>query len=46
MTIAGQILRSAAMIQAGTNFSHVLAFRKVQGHVLVTDGIYRCAPTS
>ncbi|KAI0832352.1 ICMT-domain-containing protein [Trametes gibbosa] len=41
LTLAGQILRSAAMIQAGTNFSHVLAFRKAQGHVLVTDGIYR-----
>ncbi|KAH9853545.1 protein-s-isoprenylcysteine O-methyltransferase [Lenzites betulinus] len=41
LTIAGQILRSTAMIHAGTNFSHMLAFRKAQGHVLVTDGIYR-----
>lgn len=31
------------MIHAGTNFSHMLAFRKAQGHVLVTDGIYRYA---
>ncbi|KAI0771559.1 protein-s-isoprenylcysteine O-methyltransferase [Trametes elegans] len=40
-TIAGQTLRSTAMIHAGTNFSHVLAYRKVEGHVLVTDGIYK-----
>ncbi|KAI9001078.1 protein-s-isoprenylcysteine O-methyltransferase [Trametes punicea] len=40
-TVFGQLLRSAAMIHAGSNFSHLLAFRKVEGHVLVTDGIYR-----
>ncbi|KAI0638117.1 ICMT-domain-containing protein [Trametes polyzona] len=41
LTVVGQALRSIAMIHAGTNFSHVLAFRKAQGHVLVTDGIYQ-----
>ena len=41
VTLLGQVLRSAAMIHAGSNFSHVLAFSKAQGHVLVTSGIYR-----
>ncbi len=29
------------MIHAGSNFSHMLAQRKLQGHVLVTGGIYK-----
>ncbi|OSD04178.1 protein-s-isoprenylcysteine O-methyltransferase [Trametes coccinea BRFM310] len=41
LTLIGQALRSTAMIHAASNFSHVLAYRKVDGHVLVTDGIYR-----
>lgn len=41
VTLLGQVLRSVAMIHAGSNFSHQLAFRKVAGHVLVTGGIYR-----
>ncbi|KAI0375571.1 protein-s-isoprenylcysteine O-methyltransferase [Pilatotrama ljubarskyi] len=41
MVLAGQVLRSIAMIHAGSNFSHVLAFRKAEGHVLVTNGVYR-----
>ena len=40
-TLVGQALRSGAMIHAGSNFSHVMAFRKAEGHTLVTDGIYR-----
>jgi len=28
------------MIQAATNFSHAVAFRKRDSHVLVTDGVY------
>lgn len=41
LTVVGQILRSSAMIHAARSFSHVIAMRKVDGHVLVTDGIYR-----
>lgn len=40
MVLAGQTLRSAAMIHAATNFSHAVAFRKRAEHVLVTDGVY------
>ena len=40
LVIVGQILRSGAMIHAGTSFSHTVAFRKLPDHVLVTDGIY------
>ena len=40
MVLAGQALRSAAMIQASTNFSHTVAFQKRDSHRLVTDGIY------
>ena len=39
----GQFLRSAAMIKAASNFSHVVAFRRNVGHRLVTDGIYTLA---
>jgi len=41
MVIGGQILRSAAMIHASTNFSHSVAFLKRDTHRLVTDGVYR-----
>jgi len=40
MVIAGQALRSAAMIHASTNFSHSVAFHKRDTHQLVTNGIY------
>ncbi|KAH7876294.1 ICMT-domain-containing protein [Lentinula edodes] len=40
MVLLGQFMRSAAMIHASTNFSHSLAFRKLESHRLVTDGIY------
>ncbi|KAJ7764983.1 Isoprenylcysteine carboxyl methyltransferase family-domain-containing protein [Mycena maculata] len=40
LVVLGQALRSAAMIQAATNFSHAVAFRKRDSHVLVTDGVY------
>ncbi|PPQ68015.1 hypothetical protein CVT26_007378 [Gymnopilus dilepis] len=40
MVICGQILRSAAMIHASTNFSHSVAFQKRDTHRLVTDGVY------
>ncbi|OCH92931.1 ICMT-domain-containing protein [Obba rivulosa] len=40
LAVAGQILRSLAMINAGSNFSHIVAYRKLNTHVLVTSGIY------
>jgi len=40
MVVLGQMLRSAAMIHASTNFSHVIAHHKKNDHELVTDGIY------
>ncbi|KAG1752685.1 Isoprenylcysteine carboxyl methyltransferase family-domain-containing protein [Suillus paluster] len=40
MTVVGQTLRAAAMIQASTNFSHIVAFRKLPSHQLVTHGVY------
>ncbi|KAH9062828.1 Isoprenylcysteine carboxyl methyltransferase family-domain-containing protein [Lactarius vividus] len=41
VVLFGQFLRSAAMIKASSNFSHMVAFRKLAGHQLVTDGIYK-----
>ncbi|KAI0796731.1 ICMT-domain-containing protein [Abortiporus biennis] len=40
LAISGQALRSAAMIHASTSFSHTVAFRKLNTHTLVTDGVY------
>ncbi|KAK4054885.1 farnesyl cysteine-carboxyl methyltransferase [Microbotryomycetes sp. JL201] len=40
LVVGGQILRSFAMITASSNFSHLLAYKKAQGHQLVTNGIY------
>lgn len=40
VTLFGQTLRSLAMIQASTNFSHIVVFKKRSDHILVTDGIY------
>ncbi|KAG2367281.1 Isoprenylcysteine carboxyl methyltransferase family-domain-containing protein [Suillus spraguei] len=40
MVIIGQTLRASAMIQASTNFSHIVALRKLPSHRLVTNGIY------
>lgn len=37
----GQITRSVAMAQAGTNFNHTPVQKREEGHVLVTHGIYR-----
>jgi protein-S-isoprenylcysteine O-methyltransferase Ste14 len=41
IVLGSQILRSMAMIHASTNFSHMIAYRHQDGHVLVTHGIYR-----
>jgi len=40
VTLFGQVLRSLAMIQASTNFSHIVVFKKRSDHMLVTDGVY------
>ncbi|KKZ62419.1 protein-S-isoprenylcysteine O-methyltransferase [[Emmonsia] crescens] len=36
----GQVVRSLAMVQAGTNFTHTVQSRRREGHTLVKDGIY------
>lgn len=41
LIILGQFARSAAMATAGANFNHKVQRTRRQGHVLVTDGIYR-----
>lgn len=41
LMIMGQGVRTTAMTHAGANFNHQLQHRKKEGHVLVTDGIYR-----
>lgn len=40
LLLVGQFARSAAMVQAGTNFNHQVQTRRNDGHMLVTDGIY------
>jgi len=40
LMLVGQVARSLAMIHAGTNFSHLVAYRREEGHVLVKSGIY------
>ncbi|KAJ3166953.1 hypothetical protein HDU88_003042 [Geranomyces variabilis] len=40
VVIAAQCLRSAAMLTAGANFTHLVADEKEPAHTLVTNGIY------
>lgn len=40
MVLVGQIVRSVAMAQAGTNFNHVVQQNKKAEHQLVTSGLY------
>ncbi|KAH8805580.1 Isoprenylcysteine carboxyl methyltransferase family-domain-containing protein [Xylogone sp. PMI_703] len=40
LVVLGQSIRSIAMIQAGSNFNHIVQRRKAQTHKLVTTGIY------
>src|ERR1700753_1675191 len=40
VVLVGQALRSMAMIQASTNFSHMVAHHKANGHRLVKEGVY------
>ncbi|KAJ1499454.1 hypothetical protein HMI55_004392, partial [Coelomomyces lativittatus] len=41
LIIMGQSIRSLAMIQASTNFSHTIAFKKDTHHQLVQTGVYK-----
>ena len=38
--VLGQVVRSVAMIQAGTNFNHIVQTSKAKSHQLVTHGVY------
>ncbi|EME44981.1 hypothetical protein DOTSEDRAFT_70884 [Dothistroma septosporum NZE10] len=40
LVAVGQVVRTIAMCQAGTNFNHIVQGKKKDDHVLVTDGIY------
>jgi len=40
MILVGQGVRSIAMVQAGTNFNHIVQHRKANEHQLVTTGAY------
>ncbi|KAH6625818.1 prenyl cysteine carboxyl methyltransferas-like protein Ste14 [Boeremia exigua] len=40
MVVGGQVVRSTAMAQAGTNFNHQVQSKKNEGHELVTRGLY------
>lgn len=40
LVLMGQLIRSAAMLTAGSNFTHIVADRKAEGHQLVTHGVY------
>jgi protein-S-isoprenylcysteine O-methyltransferase len=40
MIAVGQVVRSLAMVQAGTNFNHQVQQQKNEGHELVTTGLY------
>ena len=41
MLLLGQVVRSTAMVQAGSNFNHTVQREKASSHELVTGGIYR-----
>jgi len=38
--LLGQMVRSAAMATAGTNFNHIVQTKQNTGHVLVKNGVY------
>lgn len=40
MVAVGQAVRSAAMVQAGASFNHVVQQRRARQHTLVTTGVY------
>lgn len=40
LIVIGQLVRSVAMAQAGTNFNHTPQKVRKEGHILVTTGVY------
>jgi protein-S-isoprenylcysteine O-methyltransferase len=40
MVIIGECLRKVAMFTSGSNFSHVILYKKAENHQLVTHGVY------
>ena len=40
LVVGGELMRKAAMITAGSNFTHEVAHRKRHNHELVTTGLY------
>lgn len=41
VVIVGQAVRTAAMVQAGRSFNHMIQHERADGHMLVTTGVYR-----
>lgn len=41
VALAGQAIRTLAMVEAKDNFSHLIADKKQPSHSLVTTGIYK-----
>ena len=40
LTALGQVVRTLAMAQAGSNFNHTVQVEHKEGHVLVRNGVY------
>ncbi|PQE21156.1 s-isoprenylcysteine o-methyltransferase protein [Rutstroemia sp. NJR-2017a BVV2] len=40
LILLGQTIRTMAMMEAGTNFNHIVQYTKARTHSLVTSGIY------
>lgn len=40
LVVVGQVVRSVAMVQASTNFNHIVQHERKDTHVLVTKGLY------
>ncbi|GAD99617.1 prenyl cysteine carboxyl methyltransferase Ste14 [Paecilomyces variotii No. 5] len=41
LMIVGQVFRTLAMAQAGSNFNHTVQVERKEGHTLVKSGVYR-----
>ncbi|KAJ9151887.1 Protein-S-isoprenylcysteine O-methyltransferase [Pleurostoma richardsiae] len=40
LVVVGQAVRTAAMVQAGTSFNHIVQHRRGRQHALITTGVY------
>lgn len=40
LVVSGELMRKAAMVTAGSNFTHEVAHRKRHNHELITTGVY------